>query len=235
MAPTVILIRHAEALHNVSQHYDLHDPALTDLGFGKQCDDLANHLQSELPLAQKIDLIVVSPMRRTIQTAQQGLGWLMKRGVPVILRAEWQENSAKPCDTGTAIPIMEKEWPQFDWSLVDPEYPTKEGLYEWSRQGLTERGIAAKKWLSERPEKVIAVVSHSGFLRVGITNGKLFENADYRIFDFGKDLELKEWELTETKGGGLGKSMKDIKPMGLGDYPERVETELKEGVNENPS
>jgi hypothetical protein len=51
----------------------------------------------------------------------------MERGVPVVLRAEWQENSAKPCDTGTAISEMEKEWPQFDWSSVDPEYPTKTG------------------------------------------------------------------------------------------------------------
>lgn len=100
---------------------------------------------------------------------------------------------------------------------------------------MTERGIAAKKWIKERPEKVIAVVSHSGFLRVGITDGKMFENADYRIFEFREDLELKEWELTETKGGGLGKSPKDLRPMHIGDYPERVEKELGEGVNENPS
>lgn len=78
---------------------------------------------------------------------------------------------------------------------------------------------------------MIAVVSHSGFLRVGITNGKMFQNADYRIFEFGDNLELKEWEVTETKGGGLGKSEKEIRPMASGDYPERVETEV---VNENP-
>jgi broad specificity phosphatase PhoE len=51
---------------------------VTDLGFGLQCDELAKHLENELPLAQKIELIVVSPMRRTLQTAQQGLGWLSK-------------------------------------------------------------------------------------------------------------------------------------------------------------
>lgn len=70
---------------------------------------------------------------------------------------------------------------------------------------------------------MIAVVSHSGFLRVGITHGKIFENADYRIFEFGENFELKEWELTESKGGGLGKSWKEIRPMHKGDYPERVE------------
>jgi len=71
----------------------------------------------------------------------------MERGVPVILRAEWQENSDKPCDTGTDISVMEKEWHQFDWSSVDPEYPTKTGLYAFSKEGLTQRGIAARKWL----------------------------------------------------------------------------------------
>ena len=69
------------------QDYHLHDPALTDLGFGPQCDELAEHLKTQLSLAQEIELIVVSPMRRTLQTAQQSLGWLMERGVPVILRA----------------------------------------------------------------------------------------------------------------------------------------------------
>ena len=77
----------------------------------------------------------------------------MKKGIPVVLRAEWQENSAKPCDTGTAISEMQKEWPQFDWSSVDPEYPSKKGLYEFSKKGLTQRGIEARKWLRERPEK----------------------------------------------------------------------------------
>jgi hypothetical protein len=38
--------------------------------------------------------------------------------VPVVLRPEWQENSAKPCDTGTSISGMEKEWPQFDVGIV---------------------------------------------------------------------------------------------------------------------
>lgn len=69
----------------------------------------------------------------------------MDRGVPVILRAEWQENSAKPCDTGSSIKEMEREWERFDWGSVDPVYPAKTGLYEYSKRGLTDRGIAARK------------------------------------------------------------------------------------------
>ena len=163
----------------------------------------------------------------------------MERGVPVCLKAEWQENSDKPCDTGTSVSAMEKEWSQFDWSTVDPEYPTKTGLYEFSKKGLTARGIAARKWLRNRPEKVIAVVSHSGFLRVGVSY-RQYANADFRIFDFAdRDEEiggkLVEWEVTEKKGGGLGKSPKGVFPMGPDDYPEQVEEAMGEAVNEDPS
>lgn len=198
------------------RNYDLPDPPLTPFGLGPQCSDLRNFLQNNLALANRIDLIVVSPMVRTIQTAQESLGWLMEKGVPVILRPEWQENSDKPCDTGTAISTMEKEWPQFDWSSVDPLYPSKTGLYEFSQEGLTKRGIEARKWLRSRTEKVVVVVSHSGFLRVGVSY-RHYENADFRIFDFAEgdgddDVggRLVEWELTENNGGGLGKSSKGV-------------------------
>ncbi|KIN04602.1 hypothetical protein OIDMADRAFT_176994 [Oidiodendron maius Zn] len=229
MAPTVILIRHAQALHRL----------------GAQCEELASHLEHKLPLAQKTELIVVSPMRRTLQTAQQGLGWLIKQGVPVVLRPEWQENSDKPCDTGTDIVTMAKEWPQFDWSTVDPKYPAKTGLYEFSRQGLLERGIAARMWLKNRPERVIAVVSHSGFLRVGVSY-KMYANADFRVFDFAEGDDeiggrLIEWEMTDLKGGGLGRSPPGYFPLGPGDYPPEPKAELEaqndigEVVGEDPN
>ncbi|RFU24433.1 Sedoheptulose-bisphosphatase/4-nitrophenylphosphatase, partial [Scytalidium lignicola] len=201
-------------LTSSAKDYQIHDPALTDLGFGPQCQELAKFLQDEVPLAQEIGLIVISPMRRTLQTAQQALGWLMERGVPVVLRAEWQENSDKPCDTGTDVETMKKEWPQFDWSTVDPVYPSKTGLYGFSNFQLKARGIAARAWLMKRPEKVIAVVSHSGFLRVGVSYRK-YENADFRVFDFAEGEEenggrLVERMFTEARGGGLGKSPKGV-------------------------
>ena len=116
---------------------------------------------------------------------------------------------------------MSREWPQFDWSAVDPVYPRKEGLYEFSRAGLVERGRVAKAWLRAREEKVVAVVSHSGFLRVGVSYSR-YENADFRVFEFseveGEELELVEWEETEKKGGGLGKSERGFFPMTDTDY-----------------
>ena len=112
-------------------------------------------------------------------------------------------------------------------------------LYAYSKAGLTHRGIAAKKWLRSRPEKVIAVVSHSGFLRVGVCHRKT-ENADFRIFDFAEGEEeiggkLIEWELTEAKGGGLGMSPKGVFMMDAEDFPdENADVAPGEVVNENP-
>jgi broad specificity phosphatase PhoE len=168
---------------------------------------------------------VVSPLRRTLQTATQGLGWLIEKGVPVQLRADWQENSDAPCDIGSAIPTMREEWPQFDWSTVDPIFPDKTGLYAYTIDALTKRGIEVRKWLRERPEKVIAVVSHSAFLRCGVSNRR-FANADFRIFDFAEaggqvDAQLVEWELTECKGGGLGKSPRGV--WGFGPDEEAID------------
>lgn len=134
-----------------------------------------------------------------------------------MLKAEWQENSSKPCDTGTPVPIAEKEWPQYDWSTVDPIYPSKTGLYTYSKQDLAKRGATVREWLRNRPEKVIAVVTHSGFLRVGVSYRR-YENADFRVFDFAEGEtenggKLVEWGLTEKKGGGLGKSPIGIFPF----------------------
>lgn len=75
---------------------------------------------------------------------------------------------------------------------------------------------------------------------MGVTH-RLYENADFRIFDFadGDDVdggELVEWELTEKKGGGLGKSPKGVHTMGVDDYPKGAEGDVvHEATNEEPS
>lgn len=105
-----------------------------------------------------------------------------------------------------------------------------------------ERGIAARKWLRERPEKVIAVVSHSGFLRVGVCN-RWFENADFRIFDFGEgDSEvggrLIEWKETEGKDGqpcgGMGKSTWGFAGWETQTFPDDKKT-ASEAAEEKPT
>ncbi|KFZ13676.1 hypothetical protein V501_03592 [Pseudogymnoascus sp. VKM F-4519 (FW-2642)] len=215
-------------MHRLSIDYSIPDPALTVLGAGLQCDTLRAALK-QLPL--EIDLIVSSPMRRTLQTTTNALGWRMAEGCPAIALAEFQENSAKPCDTGSDAAAMAAEWSAFDWSEVDPVFPAKTGLYEFSKDGLTRRGVEARKWLRGRKEKVIAVVSHAGFLRVGVSYCQ-YANADFRVFEFAEGEEeiggrLVEWELTEERAGGLGKSEKGVFGWETQHFPEE---KVEEGV-----
>lgn len=73
----------------VSQNYDLPDPKLTDGGI-QQCEDLQRHLKSSCPLASRVERIITSPMRRTMQTTLISLQWLIKSGVPIDVDAMWQ-------------------------------------------------------------------------------------------------------------------------------------------------
>ncbi|KAF2658240.1 phosphoglycerate mutase-like protein [Lophiostoma macrostomum CBS 122681] len=243
MPPTLILIRHAQALHNVADDWSLHDPPLSALG-EEQCAELQQTLKQE-EIADKVELIVVSAMRRTLQTAKLGLGWLYEdKKIPVLPDAGWQENADKPCDTGSPIQVMAREFPQFDFSKVDPLYPDKttnlhSNPYAFTGRAIFARGQTCLQALYSRPEKVIAVVSHSGFLRTAVCNRRFF-NADYRIFEFDEDamaeskekaegvdgkglFVLREWEETEEKGGGMGRSEKGVVKSDWSDFPSDVQ------------
>ncbi len=50
----------------------------------------------EDPLAQQAELIVTSPMRRTIQTALGTVDWLIGKGVKIQADAHWQGMAVRP-------------------------------------------------------------------------------------------------------------------------------------------
>ncbi|KAL2148990.1 hypothetical protein VTH82DRAFT_1676 [Thermothelomyces myriococcoides] len=233
MPPTLILVRHAQGLHNVDRDYNIHDPVLSSLG-REQCAQLKEHLLPRIPKDLDVGLIIVSPMIRTIETALLAFGDLIDRGVPIVAHAGWQEISLQPCDIGTPLPELAARFPQVDFSQVNPLFPDKTSpaaaeRYGFTRQAVVGRGRAVLRELRARPEKAVVVVSHSGFLRVGVT-GCYFMNADYRIFDFVDDNDidasgerkgeddgvprLREWD--ETRKGGMGWSWEDRVPLGDG-------------------
>ena len=99
-------------------------------------------------------------------------GPLLPRYPQRIFMLSTSENSDNPCDTGTAIATISKEFPTFDFSTVAPEYPAREGRWAFSESeaAITQRGLDCRQWLKAKPKKVIAVVTHSGFLRIGISH-----------------------------------------------------------------
>ncbi|KPM37755.1 hypothetical protein AK830_g8808 [Neonectria ditissima] len=217
MAPIIILIRHAQALHN---DYTIHDPPLSELGV-EQCAALNKQLQSVFADATtNVDdvAIVVSPMRRTMQTAMLSLNWLIDLGVKLEANADWQENSDKPCDTGSPVSSLTGDFPLVDFAHVDPVWPDKTSpssqRYAHTRRDILARGQSGLAALHQRPEKLVFVVSHSGFLREGVV-GYWFFNSDYRIFNFDQEaggLNLKQ--DNSTLSGGMGLSWPEPVTMG---------------------
>ncbi|KAF4335087.1 phosphoglycerate mutase [Fusarium beomiforme] len=160
-------------------------------------------------------------MRRTLQTAMLSLDWLVEKGVKIEGNADWQENSSKPCDTGSPISSVSSSFPKVNFSHVDALWPDKTSpsaeRYWYTKNSILARGRQALEDLKERPEKLVFVVSHSGFLRLGVV-GYWFFNSDYRVFDFdGEGVSLKQQEATIA--GGLGLSFTEPVALGL-DLPE---------------
>lgn len=71
------------------------DPALTPKGEA-QCKQLALDIQTKYDFPKEETLVVVSPLRRTLQSYHHGLSWLAEQGIRVELRAEWQVRRFPP-------------------------------------------------------------------------------------------------------------------------------------------
>lgn len=216
---------------------------MSDLGF-EQCKELRETLKKTLPGRLDPDLVLVSPMTRTLQTALASLDWLQsedsttnKKSVPFVAHAGWQETTDNPCDWGVEIDQVSPSFPTVDFSKVDPIFPEKKTpeakLYHYNRNALVARAQTVLAELYARPEKVVAVVSHSAFLSKAVS-GSMYQNADFRIFDFAEPVavdspaaksaahpdlpplvyQLREWDETRTGHGGMGWSDDLVRNIG---------------------
>lgn len=193
---TLHLVRHAQGYHNVAGEkdvkaylsYDYLDASLTSRGW-EQVDNLRKHVQGS-GLSKKIDLVITSPLTRTIQTAvgvfgggsyndgvdvaplmvadagNSGRPAISSFGCPPFLAVEScrEHLGVHPCDKRRTKSEYETLFPAIDFSLIENEdILWKEDVRETDEE-LAERGMKFLKWLWTRSEKEIAIVSHSGFL-----------------------------------------------------------------------
>ncbi|KAI3758420.1 hypothetical protein L6452_05981 [Arctium lappa] len=194
---TIHLVRHAQGIHNVAGEKDhsaylsekLFDAHLTTLGW-QQVDNLRKHVHAS-GLSKSVELVVVSPLLRTMQTAVGafgGEGSADGNDVPPLM-AENTGNSNRPaisslncppfiamelcrehlgvhpCDRRRSISEYRPMFPAIDFSLIE-----NDGDVLWTadtrekNEAVAARGVKFMKWLLTREEKEIAVVTHSGFL-----------------------------------------------------------------------
>ncbi|XP_074279081.1 phosphoglycerate mutase-like protein 1 [Silene latifolia] len=194
---TLHFVRHAQGFHNVAgekdhqaySSYDYLDASLTPLGW-EQVDNLRNHVQAT-GLSNKIDLVIISPLTRTLQTAVGVFGGGdYSDGIDVLpLMVADAGNSGRPaissfncspflavelcrellgvhpCDKRKTKREYQSSFPAIDFSLIesDEDIMWREEKRETDEE-VAERGMKFMKWLWSRREKEIAIVTHSGFL-----------------------------------------------------------------------
>lgn len=165
-------VRHAQGTHNVAGELnplgylleEHEDAVLTELGVS-QCIVLNESIKTKLKNAQ---VLLVSPMRRTIETAYHSFPHLIGK-IDWIAHEDLREQSGfHPCDRRRTISEYKKTYPFVDYSLIasdtDPLYP----IYNTVREPEVEVMKRIDKfmvWLSTREEKELIIVTHSAYLR----------------------------------------------------------------------
>lgn len=221
MAPRIVhFIRHAQGYHNVDGDQSIPDPDLTPKG-QKQCKDLS----TSFPYFDRIDLVCASPIRRTIQTASISMEPFLKSGKNKILALPLaQEAPAEPANTPSGIKRLQDEYGSivnFERCYELPDFASKEGTFAPDSESLQARAVTLRKFLRDRKEDEIVVVSHGDFLhhvsRDVDDEGKQingdWENTEYRSYRFWpaehEDALLKETDesVERRNASGPGKQM----------------------------
>jgi len=156
------LVRHGQAFHNIDRRFDLHDAYLTPLG-EEQCRGLL----SRFPPEPAVDLLVSSPLKRTLQTTLIGFSPQVKQGIKIEVLPNLQESSATPCDTGSAREELEadEKFTGLDFSRCVEGWNSKKGEWAPDALALEKRARHARNWLKGRNEGHVVAVLHGNVSR----------------------------------------------------------------------
>ncbi|WFD19271.1 hypothetical protein MCAP1_001494 [Malassezia caprae] len=186
MAPTsrIYLTRHAQAEH--VRDSNIADALLTKLG-----EQQAARLPSLTPELQDVaEVIISSPLRRTLQSASLGYADAIKRlggDGKIVCLPQAQECNDVPCDTGSLREVLETQpyFAKYDFSLLTPDWTSKQGFYAAHSESLDARAQWVRQYLRERPEQHIVLVAHGDFLRRLTKEPESYwANAEVRLFQF---------------------------------------------------
>ncbi|KAM0256037.1 hypothetical protein ACHAQJ_005236 [Trichoderma viride] len=150
------ILRHGQALHNVDHGYPLRDPPLTEVGFQQ-----ASNVR---PPAEP-DLILVSPMTRTIQTALIVFGQHLNSSPTEVKLQIWpdlREAHDAICNKGVSRADMAAKFTQLDFSVCHEEWDYPPHSFE----DAAARAERVRRRLKDlcRSYKNIVLVTHRGFI-----------------------------------------------------------------------
>ncbi|KAI0972039.1 histidine phosphatase superfamily [Xylaria arbuscula] len=198
MPPRIHVIRHAQALHNVNQDFSHHDPELTELGY-QQCKAAAKELES----LDKIELILASPLQRTIQTALALFPAYTESNKRITLLPQLQEVGNTRSDTGNSREYLENKYGAvLEYSFITPDWTEKGGESPYAPRLAEKRARTTRLLIRDIAQRYahrdvnIVVISHGNYLRLLTQDDAFFKNVEMRTYTF--DPVSSEGNLLET-------------------------------------
>lgn len=188
----------------------LRDAALTETGREQAAG--AGRILTETLSGQNIDLFVVSPMTRTIETF---LSMLRGAGIdstktPIFLQPLATEWRASTSEVGSEKSKLRKDFPEIESWLGYKEMAEKwwpggadsevwkaaqtEERYGSGPRAIRRRVLRFSRWLSERPERRICIVSH-GMLLLNFLER---DDLDGRLGEISTTLSVEERKQQES-------------------------------------
>lgn len=191
---TVTILRHGQSQHNVDRGYKYRDPLLTDLG---------RQQASAVPVVSAPDLIVISPMTRTIQTALiafKDLGSNPSSRTSVQIWPDLREAHDAICNKGVSRAELSAKFPQFDFSECREQWDYEEHSHEVA----VVRAERVRRLLQDMSQRYrnIYVVTHRGFIAY-LVKGTRFDTGELRRYQFAPSTPSNDERLGLNVDSGL--------------------------------
>src|SRR6201996_8157886 len=121
----------------------------------------------------------------------------LDRGLNIIALPIAEEASAAPCDTGSELGLLQVEFPkQVDFSEVKPGWWVHEGEFAFEPKALIARAAKLRRWINNRPETEIVLVSH-GFFNHFLTRG--VDESGARTTPWWNETELRTYTVVDDQ------------------------------------
>ncbi|KAK7732513.1 hypothetical protein SLS53_008398 [Cytospora paraplurivora] len=193
----ITLLRHGHAWNNMISGFPCRDPILTERGQAQA---------ASVRLSRPPDLIVVSPLTRTLETAIIAFGHLFRNpnapnAVPVQIWPDLRECGDRPYNQGRTRAQLQARYPFLDFSECSPS-----GVYDnYNERRGYRRARRVRRRLMEmsRTYSHIVVVSHQGFIHRLNGGSARYRNCECWSYRVGVDFSITEdGELAPPRGSG---------------------------------
>ena len=186
----VYVLRHAVSQHNEWRMNKIfkpalwlqHDSGIIDAKLSEKGIKQAEGLRLEMDKI-KFDLVVTSPLTRTLQTMKLALG---DRKVRTVVTPIVRERVDRLSDTGKELSELQNRYKEFEFKHFDTNWKSYEnslGFVPETKESLIARVDLFREYLKTQEFESMLLVSHGNFIKHLLKWRIMLPNAYYLSFD----------------------------------------------------